>query len=137
MLFISHRGNVLGPDKKLENNPVHISELSKKYNFEIDLWALKDKIFIGHDTPEKQINPSFFNKKMWIHCKNLEAVNYISNTKFNWFWHENDKMTLTSKGKVWCFPEVYLPEGITVMLEYKKELPKIKGICTDFLFKYL
>ena len=33
MKIISHRGNLQGPDKNLENNPKHIKELTEKLSY--------------------------------------------------------------------------------------------------------
>lgn len=133
MLLISHRGNLSGPNKNLENNPEHILTVIKKYNVEIDLWCKNGKLFLGHDEPRYQINDTFFIDGMWVHCKNIEAVQYIKNTSANWFWHENDKLTLTSHKYVWCYPGIYLNSGITVEFGYNSNLPKdILGVCTDY-----
>ena len=61
----------------------------------------------------------------------------MSKTNHHWFWHENDKITITSKGEIWCFPNIYVENGITVMLGLTKEFPNIKGICTDYLNYYI
>ena len=71
-----------------------------------------------------------------MHCKNIEAAQYASIVDINWSWHDTDKMTLTSKGHIWCFPDVYLKNGITVVHDYVQDLPDIKGICTDYALKY-
>lgn len=133
MKIISHRGNLNGPDKLLENNPSHILNVLNKYDVEIDLWYQNGKLFLGHDEPVYQINDNFFIDRMWIHCKNIAAAEYMHNTPHNWFWHENDKFTLTSHGQPWCYPGVYLKNGITVEFEYNNNLPNhIMGICTDY-----
>ncbi len=70
---------------------------------------------------------------MWLHAKNFDACIRLKNTELNWFWHENDKITLTSKNYLWCFPGVYIQDGITVEFGHNKNLPKnILGVCTDF-----
>ena len=46
-------------------------------------------------------------------------------------------MTVTSNGTIWCFPEVYIKNGVTVMKTYLKKLPDIAGICTDYPLRYL
>ena len=39
MIFISHRGNLNGKKKKLENKPVYIKDAIKKgFNVEVDVW---------------------------------------------------------------------------------------------------
>ena len=75
---------------------------------------------------------------MWIHCKNLEACCCLHKSDLNWFWHENDRVTLTSKKFIWSYPSIYVPNGITVEFGYNKDLPKhILGICTDYPESYL
>jgi len=136
MIIISHRGNLNGRDSRLENNPDHVAEMSRIHQVEVDLWRINGELFLGHDGPQYQIDSDFFNANLWVHCKNIEAAQYASGVGINWFWHETDKMTLTSKGHIWCFPNVYLKNGITVMHHYAKDLPDIKGICTDYPLKY-
>lgn len=135
--IISHRGNLNGIDKQLENKPEQIIKALTLFDIEIDLWSINNELFLGHDNPEHKINIDFLNDKMWIHCKNLEAIQTMSKTNLNWFWHENDKMTQTSKGYVWCYPGVYLENAITVEFNYNPNLPKnIYGICTDYPMRY-
>lgn len=135
--IISHRANLNGIDKSLENNPEQIKKVLKLFEVEIDLWDINGDLYLGHDEPQYKINNNFFDNKMWIHCKNLSAAQTMSKTSFNWFWHENDKLTQTSKGFLWCYPGVYLENGITVEFGYNQYLPKnIYGICTDYPLKY-
>ena len=124
---------MFGPDKKLENNPEHILNICNKIDVEVDAWFIDNRWFLGHDGPQYEVKESFFNDKMWIHCKNLQACEELSSTNLNWFWHENDKMTLTSKGYKWVLPKVYVKGGITVEYGFNAELPKdILGVCTDY-----
>ena len=52
MILISHRGNIDGPNSKLENNPTYIDRaLDKGFNVEIDLWVYEKEFFLGHDEP--------------------------------------------------------------------------------------
>lgn len=103
------------------------------FDTEIDVRVKNGNFFLGHDAPDYEVDICFFNKNMWIHCKNLEAVEEIKKTNLNWFWHNNDKLTLTSKGFAWCYPEVYIEGAITVLPGKPKKIPKkIGGICTDY-----
>ena len=43
------------------------------------------------------------NKKFWIHAKNIECFYELHESNLNYFWHENDKVILTSKGFFWNF----------------------------------
>jgi hypothetical protein len=140
MLIISHRGNLDGPDPLLENNPDQIIKCNRIFQVEIDARYENNSWYLGHDSAQYEIPFSFFNDKMWIHCKNIAAVSKFKsmNADLNWFWHQNDSLTLTSKGEIWCYPGVYMRDGITVETEFNTNLPNpIKGICTDFPIKHL
>lgn len=40
MILISHRGNIDGPNVKMENDPRYIENtLGKGYNVEVDVWS--------------------------------------------------------------------------------------------------
>jgi hypothetical protein len=142
MLIISHRANLNGPNKELENNPQQIIETIKEYDVEIDLWRINNDLFLGHDNPQYKINHDFLNlnkNKLWIHAKNLDCISYLFNTDLNWFWHENDKVTLTSKKNIWCYPEIYIENSITVVFNdsKKRDIPNYcLGICTDYPTNY-
>ena len=84
MIKIAHRGLINGPDKNLENNPMQIKlALSLGYDVEIDLNVIDGKLFLGHDTPDYQINESFLIQRgLWIHAKNTHALRYLA-TKFH------------------------------------------------------
>ena len=75
---------------------------------------------------------------MFLHCKNIKAVEQLYETHYNWFWHEKDAMTLTSLGEIWCYPGHYIKNGITMVKEkidstWKDTTPSnIKGLCTDY-----
>lgn len=135
MKIISHRGNIDGKKSELENNPDHIKQLLiSNYEIEIDVWFLKDRgYFLGHDEPTYQTNKKILkHKNLWCHAKNLDAVEQMAVDKIHYFWHENDKMTLTSRGIPWCFPGTFLNNGVTVMLRNDKPTQDVYGICTDY-----
>jgi len=134
MKIISHRGNLCGALPEKENHPLYIGEaLRRGFEVEIDVWRVDDKYFLGHDKPTYFVDDNFFNEKMWVHCKNLEAVEEMSRTAFNWFWHQEDKITLTSKGVVWCHAGVIVENGIVVECGKPFQISKnAAGICTDY-----
>ena len=134
MKIISHRGNLFGADAQHENSPLYIKEAQKLgFDVEIDVWYHGNKYFLGHDEPVYEIDENFFNDKMWIHCKNLEAVERLNKTHFNWFWHEGDKMTLTSEGHIWCYSGIFVNDGIVVECGKPFQISKnVAGICTDY-----
>ena len=107
---------------------------------------INKKLYLGHDQGELLISKKDllkYKNNLWIHCKNLEAISYFNKTDLdlNYFWHDKDAYTLTSKGYIWAFPgEKLSNECICVMPELKKSINEIKsikeisiaGICTDY-----
>lgn len=142
MIFISHRGNINGPNKDSENNPKYINfALSKGYDVEIDVWKKNDKWFLGHDNPQHQIKYDYLiNNKFWIHAKNGDAFyEILQNKAINVFWHTTEDWILTSKGYIWTYPNKKLyPKSICVLPElgYNGDIKKCYGICSDFIIKY-
>lgn len=143
MFFISHRGNLNGPNKKEENKIEYINKaLHQNFDVEIDLWFVSNNFFLGHDKPLYRVNKKFINnKKFWIHAKNLDCFYELSKSNLNYFWHENDKVIFTSKGFFWNFPGTKLNKmkSIYVLPENLKKFDKslnYKGICSDYIFKY-
>lgn len=141
MKLISHRGNLNGPNPYLENSPAQIDKIiDLGYDVEIDLWFKNSNFYLGHDEPYYKIDKYWlFNRKenLWVHLKNLEAAETEIVKSLNYFWHESDKFTLTSKGIPWCYPEIYIQGGITVVLtDQIINESKILGICTDFVEIY-
>jgi hypothetical protein len=139
MKIISHRGNIDGFCQQ-ENSPNQIHQaLQLGIGCEVDIWAHKGKLGLGHDYLQYEITEDFLHHKdLWIHAKNLEALNWLYTTKLNYFWHESDKATITSHGYIWCYPSNYVENGITVLsTRYEKFDEKILGICTDYPVDFL
>lgn len=143
MILISHRGNVNGKIESYENSPLYIDDaLSMGYEVEIDVRTIEGILFLGHDEPQYDISQNWLNERrdhLWIHCKNIEAVEWFSSiSDFNWFWHQNDEVTLTSRGFVWAYPGMQpIKDSIAVLPEiHKDDVSKCKGICSDYVEKY-
>ena len=140
MRIISHRGNINGSDPERENQQWAIDDcISLGFDVEIDLWGDGDKLYLGHDKPETNISQYFLyaiRDFSWIHAKNFQAVSWLNKNdyKLNWFWHENDKMTLTSHRIPWCYPGNYVEGGVTVALQPQPIQANIYiyGVCTDY-----
>ncbi len=150
-LIIAHRGLVNGPDKDKENTlTAFLSARSQGFDVEIDVWYDNYKLYIGHDTPMyetdietlQNISRSSIDdlSHAWIHCKNINAIfrmNQIMTHQLNFFFHENDPVTLTSNGYVWTFPGQQLTScSICVLPELiyaYHDVPKLEcyGFCTD------
>lgn len=148
MKIISHRGNLTGPNPLRENSIDYIEEaINEGFDVEVDLRHQDNHFYLGHDDPQYYVPMSWLVKwkdKLWIHCKDLESLDKISSSEidFHYFWHENDRYTLTSKGIGWVlvgqFPFknsiVVLPESINYYDSYNGVYDRIlntKGICTD------
>lgn len=145
MILISHRGNLNGRMVDLENTPEYIDlAISKGFDVEIDVWLVDGKIYLGHDSPETEITKSFLSERkdrLWVHCKNVDMVSFLNLEKelFNFFWHENDTLTLTSKGYIWAYPgKQPIKNSVAVLPEITQDLvTSCVGVCSDFIFKYL
>lgn len=140
MIIVSHRGNLNGPCE-LENHPSQISEAVKLFFVEIDVWYINKNWFLGHDQPQYKVNFDFFTDKMYIHCKNFEALEEFENlnTNLKYFWQTNENISFIRNDKLWCNYNIYTKHGITVELLYNDKIvtKDIRGICTDFPLSYL
>jgi hypothetical protein len=146
MILIAHRGNTVGKFESYENEPTYIDKaISEGYDVEIDVWFVDGIVFLGHDKPLYGVTQAWLNErcdKLWIHCKNIEAVEWFSsispNILFNYFWHERDTMTITSKGFIWAYPgKQPIKYSIAVLPEiYNESIVECIGVCSDYIEKY-
>jgi hypothetical protein len=143
MILISHRGNIDTKNPYLENKPEYIDKaLNLGYNVEIDVWVVEGVLYLGHDEPQYGITQHWLNeryKHIWIHCKNIEAMEWFNVIDgFNYFWHEEDTITLTSRGVIWAYPgKQPIKNSIAVMPEmYNDNISACVGICSDNISKY-
>jgi len=145
MKLIAHRGLIAGPDSNLENSPDQITRaLTAGYDCEVDLRVIDGKLYLGHDQADYEIPESFLKQSgLWIHCKNVAALDFChDDINLNYFWHNTDDYTLTSRGYVWAYPGRELTKwSIMVMPEW--EDPTLTntinvncfGICSDYVSK--
>ena len=146
MILISHRGNLNGPNEERENSLDYIDEAIKAgYEVEIDLWSREGKLYLGHDAPQYLVSIEWLESrltKLWIHCKNIEALellHWFKNMKhLNYFWHETDTVTLTSRGYIWAYPgKQPIIDSIAVMPELRGDvIQQCLGICSDYIKNY-
>lgn len=140
MIVISHRANKNGPNPETENTKSEIDlRISEGFNVEIDVIGTESgELFLGHDSPQEQIDIEWLNQRkhvLWIHCKNPEALSIISSTggDLNYFSHDTDFATLTSKGHIWGYPGKKIKRSIFVMPEWNDDdTTDALGVCTDF-----
>lgn len=143
MKLIAHRGLINGPDSTLENKPSQVDlALSLGYDAEIDLWAIADRYYLGHDAPVYEVDWQFLEQPgLWIHAKNVDALYVLgADSKLNFFWHENDAHTLTSQGYIWTYPNrpltkhsiMLMPEWHDTTLD-NTQGADCYGICSDWV----
>ena len=143
MRLISHRGNLSGPNSCVENHPDSIAKaLRLGYDCEIDVWKIDNKFWLGHDEPLYEFDSiDFFDAeskaKLWIHCKNFEALNHLRKPidHIDFFFHNKDDYTLTSSGLIWTYPGKQT--GSNSILVHNECIPvdysNIYGLCTDYV----
>ena len=101
-----------------------------------------DLLYLGHDEPQYKIEKSFLNNKFfYIHCKNSEALLFMSKNSMlcDYFWHQDDQYTLTSRNRVWVHPTAkLLKDSICVLPEISRneDLSLCYGICSDFIERF-
>jgi glycerophosphoryl diester phosphodiesterase len=149
MKIIAHRGNIDGPNPLTENQPEIIDKaIDLDFDVEIDIRynTIDGQLYLGHDDSQYIVTQYWLAQRMdhlWIHCKNLDALYYFVNktSGYNYFWHETDKFTLTSKKYIWTYPgQPYTASSVIVMpeLSIKDEdfsslnVYNCYGICTDY-----
>ncbi len=138
MILISHRGNLHGPQPKLENKKEYIEEaILKGYDVEVDVWLHNGKLFLGHDQPEHLIDVSFLkNPSMWVHAKSIPTLKVLLDAGVHCFFHENDDATLTSQGYIWTHPnQILVPGAVAVMPENGLigDIGVCYAVCSDFV----
>ena len=140
MIYISHRGNISGPNEKFENKVDYVQKaLNKGYEVEVDVRFENDKFFLGHDCNQFEVDENFLiNKKIWCHAKTKDALSALEKIKAHYFWHQEDDYTITSKGFVWTYPgKSLLTNSICVLPEIVNyEEINCLGICSDYIERY-
>jgi hypothetical protein len=144
MILISHRGNISGPCKSCENKPMYIDlAIEKGYDVEVDIWVIEGAFYLGHDEPQYDTSLDWLHKRkdeLWIHCKNVEAIELFNSLfeTYNYFWHQEDTVTLTSKNFIWAYPgKQPINRSIAVMPElFNDNTDSCLGICSDYIQNY-
>lgn len=141
-IVIAHRGNTKGSEPKLENRPFYIDRaLNANFFCEVDLRYSGNKFYLGHDKCQYKVDFNWLEKRghqLFVHCKNLSVLHKLLQYKdqyywFEFFYHENDKFTLTSNGYIWTYPgQKTTNKSIIVDLNAEKQYKNIYGICTDW-----
>jgi hypothetical protein len=140
MILISHRGNISGPNPKLENTISYIEQaITQGFDVEIDVCKWDGEYFyLGHDEPGEAVPPSwFYFKPIWAHAKDHTSLTELIKRGIHCFWHNTDRYTLTSQGYIWAYPGEPGGENcISVHPEQQKDWKKFAGICSDNVKHY-
>jgi hypothetical protein len=142
MIKIAHRGNRNGPVPDSENDPAYlISAIAAGYHVEADIWYTNKGLYLGHDEPKHKVDLNFIEGVMdetWFHCKNLEAMHYLSKIDLpvKFFWHQNDDFTLTSNGYIWTYPGKDITDMSVLVDPDLRELDfdvDAYAVCSDYV----
>jgi hypothetical protein len=144
MILISHRGNINGRIEDAENRPDYIDDTIRLgYDVEVDIWVIDGAFYLGHDEPQYNVSLDWLYERkgeLWIHCKNIEAIEWFNSLieTYNYFWHQEDTVTLTSKNFIWAYPgKQPINRSIAVMPElFNDNVDSCLGICSDYIQNY-
>ena len=141
MILISHRGNINGKKPLIENTPVYIDNALKNgYEVEIDVWYI-DGFYLGHDGPQYKINLDWLlerQDKLWIHCKNFNALTQLIKTNLKLFYHEKEDYTIISNKCIWAHNLDDIDNKCIIPLLSKEDVinwkpKKVLGVCSDYI----
>lgn len=150
MKLIAHRANLNGPNSTTENSPEQIIYcIEQGYDVEVDVRydTKSNTLWLGHDEPQYMVSWYWLAGKanhLWIHCKDIATLHEFSvkTSGYNFFWHEKDDYTLTSKSQIWSYPEkTYTENTVIVMPELCNmdwdmlKVTNCYGICSDYISK--
>ena len=150
MFFISHRGNIDGIKPELENTQLYIDEaIALGYDVEIDVWEENDKLYLGHDKPEREVDFDWLlerKEKLWVHTKNFNALYHLLNSDLRIFYHEKENHTIINNCNIIWSHELreanklsIIPLLSLVQVEQWFYTTKpVFGVCSDYIrrFKY-
>lgn len=135
MIFISHRGNRIGPNPELENTVPYIDEaIADGFDVEVDVWYYDNKFYLGHDTPNVEVSINYLtNRKIWCHAKSIQTLAKLLTTNAHCFWHQNDDTTLTSDRYMWTYPGKELTKQSIAVMPINDGWLKCAGVCSDYV----
>ncbi|RLI47014.1 hypothetical protein DRO61_08515 [Candidatus Bathyarchaeota archaeon] len=148
--LIAHRGITDGNYSGKENLIHTIMEsLSKGYEVEVDVRIYKGELYLGHDERQEKVsdlwssmtrNGMWLESNLWYHCKDSGSMDYFNKSSIsNYFFHDTDDFTLTSKGFIWTANLVGCYPNNTIVVAKNKEHTLSQsetncyGICSPFI----
>ena len=87
--------------------------------------------------PVEVVSDFLLDNKIWCHAKTNEALFELNKINAHYFWHQDDKFTITSKGYIWTYPgNVVGNNSVIVDNEKKVSDYKCYGVCSDYIEMY-
>lgn len=142
MIVISHRGRLSGSIDDTDNTIGSVNlALGKGFDVEVDIWGdIDGTLALGHDRPEEPVSIEYLsNSKLWVHAKNQSALGILYGSEVNYFFHQDDAFTVTSKGYPWGHLDtdqtinnaIYCAFTYEELITLKGKVSTPLGICTD------
>ena len=145
MILISHRGNIDSINPEKENTHFYIDDaILKGYDVEIDIWKIENKLFLGHDIPEHETSISWLKErkeKLWVHCKNFDALSYLVKEDIRVFYHSKEEYTILNNRVIWAHNLEKVDKNCIIPLLTLEQVEKWKpqqvyGVCSDFVYQF-
>jgi hypothetical protein len=135
---IAHRGNTQGPRPELENTVDYIhTALNGGYWVETDVQCSAQGLVLGHDCAQEPAPETLLmHPHVICHAKDLHSLLALLDMGAHCFWHEQDRVTITSRGLIWCYPGHHPQHASAVWLDLlyqpvPENIQGIFGICSD------
>lgn len=142
MIYISHRGNISGPNPNNENHPDYIKEALKQgYQVKVDVWIDNNKYLLGNSCPTYEIEKSFlYNSKLWCQAHNIITISELASrgNLMHYFYKNKDTCSLTSRGWIWVNSEsaILSKKIIAYVPGPTYDITLAGGICSDYIQSY-
>ncbi len=145
MIKISHRGNIAGIQRKLENHPDYILRAIREgYHVEIDVrWEKERGLCLGHDEAQYPVELDWlckYKEWLWIHTKDVMSATLLLETRLRLFFHEKERHTLIYNAESIWTHDIHEAnsQSIIPLLSYGQairapEFSHVKGICSDYI----
>ena len=149
--LIAHRGVIDGNYSGKENTIASIiSSLKQGYEVEVDVIFDGDTFYLGHDRPQERLQDLWNNMRLqrswlpysgiWYHCKDDGSLDYFKKQGIhNYFFHDLDGFTMTSKGHFWTadiqmrYPVDTFVVAKTIGDTHELLKTNCSGICSPFV----
>ena len=147
MKFISHRGNIHGPQPDEENTFDYIDEaIALGYDVEVDLRWKNGQFYLGHDfAQEPSVSLEWIYDRqhfLWLHCKDIDCFS-IAPKAWRKFCHISDPAVVVTPDFLWihdlsmelnwkCIIPLLTKEDIDNFDLERTRSGDCYGICTDY-----